>query len=93
LVFASHAFILCVITGSMYLNCKIRVPFSDKSVKLGWGFEQAGGKRRIGKGTWGIAMGVCVGVGLIILKVLLDGNKGWEWIDVVSTDYVRVLID
>ncbi|MCJ1394055.1 hypothetical protein MMC18_006933 [Xylographa bjoerkii] len=77
-VFGAHAIVLSVVTLSMFWG------------RL-WGLEQGGrfGRWRLSKGAAGIMVGVVVGVGWAVVRVLADedGAKkgGWEWIDVVST--------
>ena len=77
MVFGAHAIVLSVVTLSMFWG------------KL-WGLEQGGrlGRWRLSKGAAGIMVGVVVGVGWAVVRVLADedGTRkgGWEWIDVVS---------
>ena len=58
-----------------------------------WGFEQdvgRNGRWRVGKGVWGIATGLLVGLAIVVGLVLVKGRDGgrdpsrWAWIDVVS---------
>ncbi|MCJ1380318.1 cysteine protease [Xylographa soralifera] len=81
-VFGAHAIVLSVVTLSMFWG------------RL-WGLEQGGrlGRWRLSKGAAGIMVGVVVGVGWALVRVLADedgARKGrWEWIDVVSTTRLR----
>ena len=50
-----------------------------------WGFEKR--KSRVGRGIWGIVLGCCLAVVWTIGMVVREGDKGWEWIDLVSCHY------
>ncbi|MCJ1479042.1 hypothetical protein MMC13_007726 [Lambiella insularis] len=85
-VFGAHAIFMCVVTVSMFWG------------RL-WGLEQGGrvGKWRLSKGVAGLMVGVIVGVGFTVLRVVKDGDGartgGWQWIDVVyAFGYAKLVI-
>ncbi|KAI1103532.1 PQ loop repeat-domain-containing protein [Jackrogersella minutella] len=85
IVFAAHAFVVCVVLTSQYLTPSI------------WGFDRAPGTRP-SRVILGVAGGSFVGVAIIIFVVLsaspdADPKISWAWLDVIYTiSYVKLLI-
>ncbi|KAI1466477.1 PQ loop repeat-domain-containing protein [Daldinia caldariorum] len=85
IVFAAHAFIICLILTTQYFLPAL------------WGFDRAPGTRP-SRLILGVASGSFLAVAIIILVVLStpsdsDPKTSWTWLDVVYTiSYVKLLI-
>ena len=67
--FAAHALMMSMVTLSQFWH------------RL-WGFEKR--TWRVGRGIWAIVGSCCLGVLWTVGMVYLAGDKGWQWLDVVS---------